>query len=1341
MRTNAALVAFNRGLISPKALARVDLDRVKLSAEVFNNFLAATQGSMSIRPGTKWKGSSLRDTGAYWVEFVAATDDVALLELTANTMRVWLGDDAHELELLSRQAVDTTVSLSDTGWSNASTGGNAGVAFATNLIPTMTGSTTNGVEMTASSASAEGSGDAWRAGDGNNGTQWDANAGLPAWLNVDFGAGNAKAVGSYTLRAFNNSGSLDNQPQAWRLIGSNFDTGTFATDTGKWTLEDERSGQTGWSVSEKRTYAITDTGTPGPWRHWRLHIVTLNGDVDARLAEFELLSDTGSTTASQAAFSSGVLTLNASSIGARAKTTKRVIVSDTGTEHALAITVERGPVVLRVGSTSGDDDYIAETNLGAGYHNLAFTPQGNFWITLQSDAIVDRVVSSLEISDSGTVEVTTPWGADELDDIRHDQSADVVFADCPGVRPQMIERRGSGRSFSVVDYAPDDGPFLSARSSSAKLSVSHFFGNTTLTSDIPFFTSNHVGALIRAFHDGQSGQWRLGAAGAYTDPIEVTGISDTGTPGENAERQIVFSVSGTWTGRITIERSVDGKDIGFKPVPAGFATVVGSSDTGTFTKTFNDPDDNLKVWYRARIADTGSTVDTGVGAGGYTSGVAVVRATYGGGGVTGIARITSYNSNTSVGVEVLSRFSDTGPSDNWQQGYWSDARGYPTAVALHGGRLFHAQGGSVFGSVSDDYQSFDESTIGDAGPVIRTLGSGPVDNIHALLSLLRLIIHTSGAELTLRSSSLDEPVTPTNSSAGTFSTQGTARIRALKMDNRAVFVQRSRQRLFMVGPDAQTAVGDYGSSELTALVPDLLAAGIVSIAIQRQPDTRFHCALADGTVAILTYEPAEEVICWTTWTTEGAVERVMVLPGVSEDAVYYHIRRTLNRGNDSYTKILLHFDGTDGSTTITDDNAGGSAHTWTVSGNAQIDTAQSKFGGESLLLDGTGDYISTPAHADFALGAGDWTVDCWFNCNAAGGTDRRICGQTDAGLTAADSSFWIRRTTGNVIEAQVSDGSSVSSLVGTTQFTDALNTGWHHLALVRHGNTLMLFIDGVQDASAAFTGTVPTSSASLAVGVRGGAANLSPWLGWIDEFRLSVGVARWTSAFTVPTSAYSKSHYRFLEKWALESECQGDTGLHWVMDCAASYTDTGRTLTLTDIAPHLAGENVIVWGSLDTGSTPHVDLSPDTGSDFSQRLWAVDTGGDITLTGLTDGVHHATAGLPYSADWRSSKLAYGAQAGTALAQMKRVAQLALILYNSHARSLYFGSDTGALDPMPRVIDGEVVDQDHIFGTLDNVAVPAPGTHQTDPRVHLRARAPRPVTVLAAIPSVATNERV
>jgi hypothetical protein len=216
---------------------------------------------------------------------------------------------------------------------------------------------------------------------------------------------------------------------------------------------------------------------------------------------------------------------------------------------------------------------------------------------------------------------------------------------------------------------------------------------------------------------------------------------------------------------------------------------------------------------------------------------------------------------------------------------------------------------------------------------------------------------------------------------------------------------------------------------------------------------------------------------------------------------------------------------------------------------------------------------------------------------------------------------------------------------------------------------------------------------------------------------------------------------RFLEKWAKESECQGDTGLHFLADCSRSYTDTGRTLVLTDIAPHLAGESVIVWGSLDTGSTPHVDLSPDTGSDSSQRLWAVDTGGDVTLTGLTEGVHHAVCGFPYSAIWVSGKMAYGAQMGTALGQAQRLPQAAVLAYKLHARALYLGTDTGGtLDPIPRVIDGATVDQDHIFPTLDKLAFPIPATWQTDPRMVVKSKAPRPATLLALVGTVVTNEK-
>lgn len=1099
-RANIPFLAFNRGILGPKSLARVDLDRTRLSAEVCTNFMLATQGSMSLRPGTKYFGSSLRDTGAEFIEFIASTDDVALLELTNDsgsgegTMRIWMGDDAHALSLLGRPAVDTTVSLSDTGWSDNSIGGDAATSVTpSDAIPTMTSATTDGV--TISAGAQETNKEAFRAADDNIFTPWETNTSDTGlwWWKVDFGAGNAKRIKTHTLRAFD-SPSLSKMVSAWTLQGNDVDTGNG------WTTEVTVSGQTGWAFLERRSFedtGYTDTGA-NSWRYWRIQPSANNGGSELSVAEIELLE--GPPPSGQVQFNAQGVILNATSIGATAVAQKRVVVSDTGTEHSLDIEVERGPVVLRVGSTEGDDDYISETAIGTGYHNLSFTPQGNFHITLQVSGLVERIVSSLSIGDSGTVEIRTPWAANNLDNIRYDQSADVVYVDCNGVRPQKIERRGTGRSWSVVDYAPDDGPFLSSPSSSAKLSVSHSYGNTTLNSDIPVFRSGHVGSLVRIFHEGQSGVWPLGALDAKTDAVTVTGIGDTGTAGATNERRIRIAATGTWVGTLTIERSFDGPDIGFKQVTDNLAD---GTHTSNFDTGIDDTEDNIEVYYRARFTS-------------YTSGAAFVSITYGGGGITGRARITGYNSNTDVDIEVLSRFSDTGASDNWQLGYWSDARGFPSAVQLHGGRLGHAQGGSMFLSASDNFESFDVNTEGDAAPIIRTLGSGPVDNIHYMVSVLRLLIGTAGSELAVRSSSLDEPLTPDNASAIPFSTQGSANIRAVKLDTRALMVQRSKQRVFSIGP-AQNTLADYEGFELTQLVPDLLAAGIVSIAVQRQPDTRLHCVLGDGSAGILTYEPNEEVIAWQMWEgdtgTAPQVERAMVLPGIEEDAVYYHIKRTING-----------------------------------------------------------------------------------------------------------------------------------------------------------------------------------------------------------------------------------AHKRYLEKWAKESECLGDTGLSWLMDCAVSFAaDTGRATTFVDAATHLAGESVVAWGDLDTGSTPYVDLSPGIGS--LQTRYSIDTGGDLTLTGYTDGVSQGVLGLPYKATWKSSKLAYGAEMGSALAQSKRVPQAGLILYKTHQSGIQYGArDTGNLDSLPGRINGKVVDPDTIHETLDQIAVPIPATYESDPRLILRASSPRAATILSVVPTVVTSEK-
>ena len=99
-KLNFDQVAFNRGVLSPLALARVDVERTRLSAETQINWTPKTQGAMRLRPGSKYLGSSKSDAEAAWIEFVAATSDTALLELTDGVMRVWVDDT-----LISRASV------------------------------------------------------------------------------------------------------------------------------------------------------------------------------------------------------------------------------------------------------------------------------------------------------------------------------------------------------------------------------------------------------------------------------------------------------------------------------------------------------------------------------------------------------------------------------------------------------------------------------------------------------------------------------------------------------------------------------------------------------------------------------------------------------------------------------------------------------------------------------------------------------------------------------------------------------------------------------------------------------------------------------------------------------------------------------------------------------------------------------------------------------------------------------------------------------------------------------------------------------------------------------------
>lgn len=713
MRQRPVIAAFNRGRVSDLGLARVeDVKRIAFSAETMTNFVPRVLGSMMLRVGLEYVSSIRNNNQAIQVPFIRRTTETALIELTANAMRVRIAD-----VLLTRPSVASAV--------------------------------TNG--------SFSGS--------------------VAGWTNADeAGATSAYAAGDYLS-----------------LVG----TGTNAAI---------------------RTQQVV--------------------------------------------------------VGA----------ADQNVEHALRINIQRGPVTLRVGSTSGGDDYISETSLGTGAHSLSFTPTGNFWIHLSNRRVPASLVADVNVESSGVVELTTPWAAADLQNIRagrETQSVDVLFVSCKDFQQRRIERR-SARSWSIVLYEPEDGPFRIENTGPITVTPSALTGDITIASSAPLFYASHApgtnngGALWRISSEGQTVTASITAQNTFTNAIRVTGV------GSSRDYAITVSgISGTGS-EATLQRSFDSDTGPWSDVP-------GKTWTADTAEGFNDTLDNQITWYRI-----------GVKTGDYVAGTIVPTLVYGQGSITGVVRITGFTNSQSVSARVLADLGGTAATDQWAEGLWSDVRGWPSAGCFYEGRFWGAGIGRIVGSVSDAFDSFDPNTEGDSGPINRAIGSGPNDDIPWILPLQRLLLGTEGAEISVRPSSLDEPLTPTAFNQKEASTEGSALVGAVKIDSRAIFVHRNGTRVYELKFDPTLETGDYAPTDLTQLIPEIGEPSIIKVAVQRKPDTRLHCVRSDGTVALAVIDKVENVLAWLDIETDGDIEDAAVLPGSIEDRVYYTVKRTLASGTVRY---------------------------------------------------------------------------------------------------------------------------------------------------------------------------------------------------------------------------------------------------------------------------------------------------------------------------------------------------------------------------------------------------------------------------------------------------------
>lgn len=549
---------------------------------------------------------------------------------------------------------------------------------------------------------------------------------------------------------------------------------------------------------------------------------------------------------------------------------QQVTVNQAGTQHALRVVVERGPVIFKVGSSSGGDQYVTEATLGTGTHSFVFTPTGNFHIRFMSREKYTVLVDSVAVEAAGTLELPAPWVEADLSKLRWQQSGSVIYVACSGYQQRVITRTGDG-SWSITKYEPTDGPFRLINATPVTMTPSALSGDVTITASASFFRTGHAGSLLRIESVGQTVTQSISAENTFSSHIRVAGIS--------GQRAFSVIISGTFTATVTLQYSV--------AEPGTW--VDAASYTIPTSTSYNDGLDNQIIYYRI-----------GVKSGNYTSGTISVSLLYSSGSIVGVCRLTSYTSATVMSAVVLTDFGATTASSDWWEGEWSDYRGWPSALVLHEGRLWDAGKDKILGTISDDFIGYDDEFEGDAGPISRNLGEGPVDNINWLLSLGRLIIGTestsaniapvrmeSNTVLSARSNSFDEPLTPTNFNIKYANTSG-------------VYIDQSETKLMSIAYDLQS--NDYRSNELTLLVPDLAEdhGGFTALAVQKTPDPRIHGLFSDGTAAILVFDPLENVTCFVRLETDGVVEDACVLPSTTEDNVYYTVRRTINGSTVRY---------------------------------------------------------------------------------------------------------------------------------------------------------------------------------------------------------------------------------------------------------------------------------------------------------------------------------------------------------------------------------------------------------------------------------------------------------
>ena len=222
-------------------------------------------------------------------------------------------------------------------------------------------------------------------------------------------------------------------------------------------------------------------------------------------------------------------------------------------------------------------------------------------------------------------------------------------------------------------------------------------------------------------------------------------------------------------------------------------------------------------------------------------------------------------------------------------------------------------------------------------------------------------------------------------------------------------------------------------------------------------------------------------------------------------------------GDSNWASVvtLVHFDGANAGTTLHDSSL--SNHTVTATNSAQLTTSFAAFGTASadfVTHHGSDPVITATNSADYQFGSGTFTIEGWVYPTAANNSYI-----IHTGLASASNKGWglsYNSATPALTFGYSTAGTATTNISGTVTLT--LNA-WTHVAADYDGSTLRVYAGGSVVGSSTLSGGLFATTAALAIG-NDNNTNVAPWAGYIDEIRVTKGVARYAGAYTPPTYAF-----------------------------------------------------------------------------------------------------------------------------------------------------------------------------------------------------------------------------